>query len=63
MTISTEQDQVDFTTWYKLWEAAVAINAMCIRHGKAGYWDGIGESDFFHHLCFPCRSLNVHTLT
>ena len=44
MTISTEQDQVDFTTWYKLWEAAVAINAMCIRHGKAGYWDGIGES-------------------
>ena len=44
MTISTEQNQVDFTSWYKLWEAAVAINAMCVRHGKAGYWEGIGES-------------------
>ena len=30
-------------TWYAIWEAANAITAMCIREGKGGYWDGIGE--------------------
>ncbi|KAG7007407.1 NADPH:adrenodoxin oxidoreductase [Physcia stellaris] len=38
MAISTSYDQVDRSSWYRLWEAATAINAMCVRHGKAGYW-------------------------
>ena len=38
MAISTSYDQVDRSSWYRFWEAATAINAMCVRHGKAGYW-------------------------
>ena len=33
-----------FGSWYNFWEAATAIHAMCIRQGKGGYWDGLGES-------------------
>lgn len=34
----------EFGSWYTFWEAATAIYAMCIRQGKGGYWDGLGES-------------------
>ena len=33
-----------FGSWYKIWEAAVAITAICVRKGKAGYWEGVGKS-------------------
>lgn len=43
MTISTAYDQVDHSSWYAFWEAATAINAMCVGTGKAGLWAGLGE--------------------
>ena len=35
-----------FGNWYKIWEAAAAITAMCVRKGKGGYWEGIGKPVF-----------------
>ena len=32
-----------FGNWYRIWEAAVAITAMCVRKGKGGYWEGLGK--------------------
>ena len=43
MTISSPDDEVDHSSWYTFWEAATAINAMCVGTGKAGIWAGIGE--------------------
>ena len=34
---------IDSGTWYKSWEVATAITAMCIRSGKAGSWSGLGK--------------------
>ncbi len=34
-----------FANWFRLWEAASAIHAMCIRQGKGGYWVGLGKSE------------------
>ena len=53
MTISTDYDAVDFSSWYRFWEAAVAINAMCVRDGKAGSWEGIGESNMLPFSVLP----------
>ncbi len=33
---------VDGLSWYGMWEASVAINAMCIRNGRNGVWRGAG---------------------
>ena len=43
MTISSPDDEVNRSSWYTFWEAATAINAMCVGTGKAGIWAGIGE--------------------
>lgn len=44
MIISTRTaTQVDTSVWYKFWDAAVAINAMCIRKGQFGIWDDLGK--------------------
>lgn len=36
-------DVRDEVSGYQIWEAAVAINAMCIKHGKGGLWKGLGN--------------------
>ena len=33
-----------FASWYRIWEVAVAINAMCISQGKGGFWERVGKS-------------------
>ena len=35
---------IDITSWYKVWEAAVAVYHVCAKFGKAGYATGLGES-------------------
>ncbi|KAM0794089.1 hypothetical protein BDR22DRAFT_895497 [Usnea florida] len=35
----------DIATWYQIWEAATAIDAMCVRKGKGGYWADLGFSE------------------
>lgn len=46
MVIRTNsRDKVDTSVWYKFWEAAVAIIAMCVRKGKNSYWDDLGKSE------------------
>lgn len=32
-----------FASWYIIWEAATAINAMCIRQRKGGFWQRLGK--------------------
>lgn len=38
----------DVETWYHLWEATVALNAMCVRAGKRGTATRLGERPHFH---------------
>ena len=33
---------VQYSSWYTIWQAVVAINAMCIRNGQRGRWLSIG---------------------
>lgn len=33
---------MDFESFYHLWEATVALNAMCVRAGKRGTATGLG---------------------
>lgn len=35
----------DEFSWLEVWEAATAINAICIRFGKQGKWENLGSSD------------------
>ena len=37
----------DTETWYGLWEATVALNAMCVRSGKNGTAARLGECPHF----------------
>lgn len=41
VTIFSNGD-ADVETWYHLWEATVALNAMCVRAGKRGTATGLG---------------------
>ena len=41
LTVTTS-DQTDVLSMMDVWEVAVAINAMCIRVGKKGIWNGLG---------------------
>lgn len=34
---------MDFESFYHLWEATVALNAMCVRAGKRGTATGLGR--------------------
>lgn len=44
MIISTRTAmQVDTSVWYRFWDVAVAINAMCIRKWQSGIWDDLGK--------------------
>lgn len=54
MLVSTRApNQEDTSVWYKFWDAAVAINAMCIRKGQSGIWDDLGKplTLFTSELC------------
>lgn len=44
MTLRTTSISDEFS-WLEVWEAATAINAMCIRFGKQGKWDNLGSFD------------------
>ena len=41
---STKGPLIQHGSWYTIWEAMVAINAMCIRNGQRGRWLSIGYS-------------------
>ena len=34
----------DFTSWYKIWEAALAVYYACVRDGRGGIHSGLGRS-------------------
>ncbi|KAL8791304.1 MAG: hypothetical protein Q9195_005923 [Heterodermia aff. obscurata] len=34
----------DFTSWYKIWEAGIAVYYVCVRDGRGGIYSGLGES-------------------
>ncbi|CAF9910213.1 MAG: hypothetical protein HETSPECPRED_009654 [Heterodermia speciosa] len=34
----------DFTSWYKIWEAALAVYYACVRDGRGGIHSGLGEA-------------------
>ena len=36
------RDPLQFSSWYTIWQAVVAINSMCIRIGQRGRWLSIG---------------------
>jgi len=42
----------DATSWYVLWEALIAVNAVSVRKGKGGVAEGIGE--FFRLSIWWC---------
>lgn len=33
---------IQYSKWYTVWQAVVAINAMCIRNGQSGEWRSLG---------------------
>lgn len=35
---------VQFSSWFTIWQAVVAINAMCVRNGQRGRWLSVGYS-------------------
>ena len=37
----------EIESWFHVWEAAVAINALCVGKGKSGIASGLGKSLFF----------------
>ena len=46
---------IDITSWYKVWEAAVAVYHLCARRGLAGYATRLGEL-YFTEECANKRS-------
>ena len=44
MTVDFVEGGTDKTSWLIIWEAAVAVNKMCVKSGKAGISFGLGES-------------------
>lgn len=50
MTISTDGSTDTFSR-YQIWGVAVALTGVCVRDGKAGMRDGLGECEFF--FTFP----------
>ena len=47
MTIDSVDEEPDYSTYYELWAAAVAVNELCIKKGLAGVALRLGESIFF----------------
>ena len=43
MRIFTARDS-DVTSWYKIWEAGVAVYYACVRDGRGGIYSGLGRS-------------------
>ena len=39
-----EPERLQMSSWYVVWQAVVAINAMCIRSGQSGKWNSLGHS-------------------
>ena len=46
ITLKTTGTSDEFS-WLEVWEAATAINAVCIRSGKKGKWENLGSFDRF----------------
>ncbi len=46
-------EQTDSESWHKVWQEANAILAHCLRKGKSGYSDGLGEQNLFCHYSIP----------
>ena len=36
------RDPIQFSSWFTIWQAVVAINSMCIRNGQSGRWLSMG---------------------
>ena len=36
----------DYSTWYEMWAAAVAVNELCVTKGLAGVASRLGSSIF-----------------
>ena len=41
--MGNNQAKGDSASWYDLWAAGVAVNEMCVRKGKLGTADNLGE--------------------
>ena len=46
MIIDSVDEESDYSTWYDMWAAAVAVNELCIKKGLAGVALRLGESIF-----------------
>ena len=46
MTIDSVDEEPDYSTWYNMWAAAVAVNELCIKKDLAGVALRLGESMF-----------------
>ena len=42
--------RADVTSWYKIWEAVSAVYSVCLKHGKVGTSQGLGQSSPFDLL-------------
>lgn len=42
-TIDFEEGDTDKASWYEMWMAAVAVNEMCVKKGKAGAAFDLGK--------------------
>ena len=38
----------DYTSWYRVWEAGIAVYYACAREGRAGIHSGLGRSKSVH---------------
>ena len=45
-------------SWYDIWEAAVAINGMCVRRGKTGNATDLGELRLSNYILM-CTALTI----
>ena len=36
LSVGTDGDDTDLAAWYSIWAVGVALNGVCVRHGKNG---------------------------
>ena len=46
MIIDSVDEEPDYSTYYDMWAAAVAVNEICVKKGLAGVASRLGESIF-----------------
>ncbi len=56
--ISSPSAESDVESWYRVWEATVALNAVCVRKGRRGAAGGLG---LFYPVLLPF-SFPLHSL-